>query len=1357
MISNPEPSVFSFAELNSIHVNREYERDDLEERLPTSLEGVAEPVQYLLAHIYRHSEKALPDWRNLDLSPQVRTEWERTELTRDPELSTSNFAFLVEGLDWENSKTPLSLLRRMTHSGDRSVQEEAIGTWDRCLICCRTTLEESRKALLILLGSKHDEIVYQVLLEFQKAHYYLTPPPLTRLLPLLEKPDWLAIEALRATEREAPREIWLEFLDSQRSPHLKLESIKLLGLTASEKDLEAVLRCVSTDPIFFGEGLLQFLLSLRRNDIDLTVVGMERILELLSSGISSGCTTELISGRWEQWLAVVREIDILSPIWPDVIQVLQGAEHRSATEYLVQLLRSRSLPHCQAQLIRSLTSLKVKSVELQVIGLFDEYPDACLQYIERLGGALSYEYLDRQLSLPQPEVAVSRSRMLDAVSAMGLELKPDLWSIQVFEWTPEMLQRANAGEIPNDVLLEIADHASGAISDRAIRLLGQSSSVEALTSLLSSVSENVIEEASRAIRLIGEKWYEQGRKQPEVLSRVRGKVEAGEALLADRLMTRIDSSTELVEIRNLFQRLALLRHPDQRSLLLNWRDCSDAEIRKSALQCEAMNHPAPHAFWAVSRLKSKDIRDVRWALESLKTRGETWCSTAVSECLDHPNMNIKKTAAETLAELGDHRTIEALVKHHGIQDNPGFRASLEGALRRVAGPHSKSLLAESAPPGERATLAPRKYELPNLESLRLLDRQARDQSLRHCYDQIASWAPERRFPLIETVRTLLAEELACFNICLKLLKSCKALPTSREAELAWDTADVSLREWSLQTLLGTTERATWFRLLESCCPTNALGTFAYCRGSAVRKRLIGYGLRRGWFSSILSLAYGGQVSWILELRNVWEKLYSFRPPTENLLRAWRDASGLAKSELLNWLGGSEACQSRSRESEKRIRALLRSKSPGDRQYAAELLIHWGGSANRRAVLESLLERNLPFGSPNLRLNYLEFQRLLLNRKNLDWSEQVKYLILNSHVPPAVKVRALLQFRSPETLATEGYVRSFRDFGTELVWREIKDVLTFQDLSCLELLPPTSNLPPSMVEKLEDRDQETALAYLRMLQTWHRPLEGKGLAEALASHVRSGLEPEIALRVLCDMRRWNHPKSAGKLLALLEEFEKQRVSKKLVSELRKRILARLSFHPQIRHLWSDLSEPKMIEEATLHCLKEPETVEELPPLLRKQVLKRAFSYTGSRNVEFAIGAMRVIAFNDPPQAAEVLQEALLHPCSRVRFFAHRQLKRTLSKSKYLRATSVLLKDDNPSMRKRAIRVLSYGRYEPAIDKIVDLLWDRKGKVGRVARDGLLRLGNASLPILRKRSAQVRPDRRKDVVSIIDEISRQPATL
>ncbi|MFD0628049.1 HEAT repeat domain-containing protein [Streptomyces sanglieri] len=80
-----------------------------------------------------------------------------------------------------------------------------------------------------------------------------------------------------------------------------------------------------------------------------------------------------------------------------------------------------------------------------------------------------------------------------------------------------------------------------------------------------------------------------------------------------------------------------------------------------------------------------DIQTVRQALLALGHARAHWASSAISACLDHPNMNIRKTAAEALVRAGTPAALPKLLFRLGHEENLALRDRISEALHAVLG------------------------------------------------------------------------------------------------------------------------------------------------------------------------------------------------------------------------------------------------------------------------------------------------------------------------------------------------------------------------------------------------------------------------------------------------------------------------------------------------------------------------------------------------------------------------------------------------------------------------------------------------------------------------------------------------
>lgn len=123
----------------------------------------------------------------------------------------------------------------------------------------------------------------------------------------------------------------------------------------------------------------------------------------------------------------------------------------------------------------------------------------------------------------------------------------------------------------------------------------------------------------------------------------------------------------------------------------------------------------------------------------------------------------------------------------------------------------------------------------------------------------------------------------------------------------------------------------------------------------------------------------------------------------------------------------------------------------------------------------------------------------------------------------------------------------------------------------------------------------------------------------------------------------------------------------------------------------------------------------------------------------------------PALKEVIGELLTHPRPKVRLHAHRISRTMLDRPSHLLHTADLLDDPQPDIRRMAIRTLSHAAWEPAVPALVALLDHPQQPVRAEAAEGLLRMGGAAVPALRRAVGHARPDRRARYTGVLDRLT------
>ena len=207
------------------------------------------------------------------------------------------------------------------------------------------------------------------------------------------------------------------------------------------------------------------------------------------------------------------------------------------------------------------------------------------------------------------------------------------------------------------------------------------------------------QEVVDALCALGRRLHARGRIRPVCLLDAADGRAAGHAFtasLALDLAERPDlADGELVVLLELLTRVPFRGTRPRVHRLLRHRD---PHVRKHAIELvagipeegggdtvDAGDGAQALSASLVALTTAPDIQTVRQAVAALGRARARWASGAIAACLDHPNMNIRKTAARALVDAGTSDAVPALLRHLGRSDNPGLRAELLRALDAILG------------------------------------------------------------------------------------------------------------------------------------------------------------------------------------------------------------------------------------------------------------------------------------------------------------------------------------------------------------------------------------------------------------------------------------------------------------------------------------------------------------------------------------------------------------------------------------------------------------------------------------------------------------------------------------------------
>ncbi|WP_194926795.1 HEAT repeat domain-containing protein [Catenulispora pinisilvae] len=219
----------------------------------------------------------------------------------------------------------------------------------------------------------------------------------------------------------------------------------------------------------------------------------------------------------------------------------------------------------------------------------------------------------------------------------------------------------------------------------------------------------VPQEVVDAVRDMGRRLHARKKIRPSCLLDAPTPQAAGNALVASMALDLLDRpGISAAEQAILLELLVRVPSPQTRPRIPRLLRSPDQHVRKHAIRLligDGIGNDVQALSATLIKLTSaEDAPTVRQALLALGQAEARWAAAAIAACLDHPTMNIKKTAAEALVLAGTPEAVPKCLFWLGHHDNPGFRSSLMDALHAILGTaYAATLLA--AAENEAATEA----------------------------------------------------------------------------------------------------------------------------------------------------------------------------------------------------------------------------------------------------------------------------------------------------------------------------------------------------------------------------------------------------------------------------------------------------------------------------------------------------------------------------------------------------------------------------------------------------------------------------------------------------------------------------
>lgn len=731
-----------------LHLRRRLERLEggdtpasLLEALPEALGACVPESHVLLPQLARLLPPEVPletlgglAERRVPFPIEAGVAWLVTQLLRDPAKVAAlpggaRELRAIQRLSPADAADAEALVDALCAHRDADIQREGLRFLGEALGLGLVTLKHALDVAVRMLDATDERVALravELLCEPWAARPDLAPS-LRPFQKLLGRSERLALASLRAFAlRGEAAALRLVLEDERQSRPVRREAMALLAPFAGHEELRLSLHLSRQDPLFFGPTCAGLLQTLYRRGVRCEPDDVPRVRELFlsSPAVAPAVIAEVLSLRQREYVDPLGTLSATDVDFPRHLALLRELDGPEALGLLRALLVRPEARPFRPEVIEALAHQGHEAAEEDLLGCFDAEPWACLDALRYLGGARTVEFLRTHPDLPS---AAWRAEALALVTALDDTPVSMPWpagtgpSREVLAGLQPVYDDAAFAEVAR-----IAQQAQHPLRLQAVGQLGSEARQRALVplgALLLDADEHVRSAAQQAIARVGRGLHASGRVRPnarrasapgELWAHVCGDVraaaprevhvssrvhptgltasasedEAGARVLTECLLEQLQQpGLSDAQLERVLGQLVGRKHPVLARRLRRFLRHESVQVQKLALECLAQSGDSRSVAWLVPFARSEDIYRLRQALSGLGTFKVEWAVPLLTAGLAHPNMNIKKTAAEALVNAGPGGPppIGVLLGWLRRHDNPGLRESLVRALRAACG------------------------------------------------------------------------------------------------------------------------------------------------------------------------------------------------------------------------------------------------------------------------------------------------------------------------------------------------------------------------------------------------------------------------------------------------------------------------------------------------------------------------------------------------------------------------------------------------------------------------------------------------------------------------------------------------
>ncbi|MFI6584128.1 HEAT repeat domain-containing protein [Embleya sp. NPDC050493] len=664
-----------------------------------------------------------PEWRSAAWPARVRIAWLRAEIIGRPEPTVRAEPLgeeLYQAVRLIDAEAPADLdgyLRGLIARPDPVLRAAALRVLREAVCGALLVPEQARGRLVELLDPAGGARVVAGALAELAEPWALGDAP-AGLEPALRRVVSEYPEAVETAARFGLSGLLREIAADPGLPGSpRRRALELVGEFAERGDTAALSALAGTDPLLFAAPYAACLRAMHRRGHFVRADDVPAVIEMaLADYRVSTADFAIVSFTVRhEVLRALTAVPDDDPHWPRCAELLsalaaQGTPDLPVGAVLTARLAGSARPEPILSVLRELRYTEAEGV---VLATLPRAPRAALRALEAIGGPATVAALREALGVADPDRVVAP--YLRAVADLALEV---LWLLtddpaarrelrgrlnrrELPERVAADLGIPDADELwaltadldvlrPDEALCRLADHGDArtvpVLADLLLRVVS-----ELVDNRGEEVAEPVVPDGvHRSIGELGERLYRRRALRPACLLDATSAEAARDALVVDLTLDVLGrtgvTDAELVVLLELLGRVPSAHVKDRVHHLIRHRD---PHVRKHAIALLARDADVDAARSLSASLipltSAADPQTVRQALRALGRARARWAGESIAACLDHPVMNIKKTAAQALIDAGTPAQVPALLRWLGGHDNPGLRESLTAALRAIVG------------------------------------------------------------------------------------------------------------------------------------------------------------------------------------------------------------------------------------------------------------------------------------------------------------------------------------------------------------------------------------------------------------------------------------------------------------------------------------------------------------------------------------------------------------------------------------------------------------------------------------------------------------------------------------------------